>query len=205
MKTRFLFILGLTAGLSGCLSVLPSPKPAPAVYRLNTAIAPVVAVQGAEIIRVDRPSASQIFSSNDIVVSMDGRKLSAVAMSSWAEATPIIIQGTLVEALEGSSEFVGLLPSSGARTGTRVHLAVKNFEANFDRGAESAPLAVVQYRVTYARADDRKLIGTHLVRETRRADSVNVSSIVSAIEGANQAAVIDIVKWLETQRATDPR
>jgi len=107
----------------------------------------------------------------------------------------------MIGALEGSSQFVGLIPTSGARTQTRLHLVIKNFEANFDQGLKSAPLAIVDYRVTYARADDRKLLGTHSVRKTVRAQSINVSSIVAAIEDANDAAMSDIVSWLEGQKA----
>ena len=207
MMIRSLSSLGLTlalgTGLSGCVSILPDPEPAPSVYRLETTIEPVAAAEGAELVRVDRPAASQVFSSDDIVVSMDGKKLSAVALANWSEATPIIIQSSLIQALEGSSQFIGLAPSSGARTRTRLNLTIKNFEANFDDGAKMAPQAVVQYRVTYTRAEDRELIGTHTVRQTRRADSINVSSIVDAMEKANQAAMADIVNWLETQRASN--
>lgn len=198
---RLLMILSLSASLSACVSILPDPAPAPSVYRLASSSNAVAAAANAEIIRIDRPAATQIFNSSDIVVTEDGQKLSAVAQAKWSEATPIIIQNAMIGALEGSSQFVGLIPTSGARTQTRLHLVIKNFEANFDQGLKSAPLAIVDYRVTYARADDRKLLGTHSVRKTVRAQSINVSSIVAAIEDANDAAMSDIVSWLEGQKA----
>lgn len=200
MMFRTLSILAATAGLSACVSILPDPAPAPTIYRLETSIAPSETSANAEIIRVDRPAATQIFNSSDIVVIQGGQKLSAIAQAKWSEATPVVIQDAMVDALQGSPQFIGLIPTSGARTKTRLHLSVKNFEANFDNGPESAPLAVVQYRVTYARADDRSLLGTHTVRETVRAQSINVSSIVAAIEQANDAAMSDIVTWLEGQK-----
>ncbi len=200
MIYRSLVILGVSVGLSGCLSLLPSPKLAPSVYRLSTNVDPVKASANAEIIRVSRPSSTRIFNTSDIVVTMDGQKMSAVANASWSEATPVMIQGAIIDALSGSAQFIGLAPSSGAKSETRVHLTIKNFEANFDNGSGSAPLAVVQYSVTYASSDDRKLLGTHIVRETRRADSIKVSSIINAMETANQAAMVDIVNWLETER-----
>ena len=109
----------------------------------------------------------------------------------------------MVEALGSSSQFIGLIPTDGVQSDSRLHLSVKNFEANFDNGSDSAPLAVVQYRVTYVRAADRSLIGTHTVRETVRAQSINVTSIVSALEQANSAAMADVVSWLETQKSSD--
>lgn len=201
MKIRTLICVGLFASLSGCVSILPDPEPAPSVYRLTNAVNPAVEkALNAETIRVDRPTASQIYNSNDIVVSMDGRKLSTVAQAKWSEVMPVIIQETLVDALAGTEQYIGLIPTSGARTETRLHLAVKNFEANFDNGPEEVPLAIVQYRVTYADASNRKLLGTYSVRKTQRATSKNVSSIVTAIEAANHDAILDIVDWLEQKK-----
>jgi len=201
MISRVLLTLVVSASLSACVSILPDPAPAPSVYRLATSAAPAETQTDAEVIRVDRPSATQIFNTTDIVVTQDGQKLSAIAQAKWSEVTPVIIQDAMIDALAGSSQFIGLIPTSGARTQTRLHLSVKNFEANFDDGPESAPLAVVEYRVTYARADDRSLLGTYTVRKTMRAQSIHVSSIVAAIEGANDAAMQDIVAWLESQRS----
>lgn len=205
MTSKLIIPALLTAALAtGCVSILPDPAPPPAVYRLEASTTPLDKIANPEIIRIDRPGAPQIFNANDIVVTMDGKKLSAVAQANWSEVTPVIIQDAMIDALASSRSFIGLLPTSGARTETRLHLSIKNFEANFDRGTESAPLAVVQYRVTYARADDRKLLGTHTVRKTTRADSIRVPSIVAAIESANDAAMIDIVTWLEGQREITP-
>lgn len=202
MTYRTLTILALAASLSACVSILPDPAPAPSVYRLTSSAEAAAKTVTAEIIRVDRPTASQIFNSSDIVVSNGGQTLSAIAQAKWSEATPVVIQDAMIDALGSSPEFIGLLPTSGARTETRLHLVVKNFEAEFDNGPENAPLAIVQYRVTYSRADDRSLLGTHMVRETMRANSINVSSIVDAIETANDVAMDEIVKWLEAQKAT---
>jgi len=202
MKPRLFISLGLSISLSACVSLLPDPQPASTVYRLATPFQAVEKSVGAEVVRVDRPLANQIFNSENIVVSMDGQKLSAIAKANWAELTPVMLQGSMIDALAGSSQFIGLVPTSGARTQTRLHLAIKNFEASFDNGSEAPPLAIVHYNVTYARSDDRKLLGTHSVRKVQRASSINVSSIVTAIEQANNAAMTDIVTWLEKTKRT---
>jgi len=194
----------LFASTAGCISILPDPAPADPIYRLISTVTPVENRTNAEIIRIDRPGVSEILGGRDIIVSMDGLKLSAVARAKWAEATPILVQTTLVEALSARPNYVGLLPTSGARTETRLHLAIKNFEANFDAGPESAPLAIVSYNVTYTRSADRHLLGTYQVRQTHRADSINVSYIVDAIQSANEAAMRDIVDWLDTKQGVNP-
>lgn len=205
MKT-ILNIAGLSALAlaTGCVSLLPEPAPPPNIYRLVTSIPAVEKVASPEIIRVDRPTAPQLYNANDIVVTMDGQKLSTIAQAKWSETTPELTQDALIEALAGSRNFIGLLPTSGASVETRLQVTIKNFEASFDQGPESAPLAVIDYRVAYTRSDDRSLLGTHTVRQTQRADSIAVPSIVRALESANNAAVRDIVAWLETQRTENP-
>lgn len=200
MRTRPFIALLTAASLSACVSILPEPAPAPSVYRLVSSAQPADKLANAELIRVDRPSANQIFNSSDIVVSQNSKKLSAVAQAKWSEVTPIVIQNAMVDALESSPEFIGLIPTSGARSKTRLHLTIKNFEADFDNGLENAPVAIVHYRVIYTRADDRSLLGTHSVRKTMRAKSIEVPSLVEALETANAAAMTDIVAWLEAQR-----
>ena len=199
MMSRIFLTLTLCTSLSACVSILPKPDPSATVYRLASYTQPVETAANAENIRIVRPTAAQAFNSRDIVVTKDGQKLSRIAESQWSQQTPDLIQNAMIDALESSSQFVGLAPSVGAQSSTRLHLTVKNFEANFDNGPESAPLAVVQYRVTYVRADDRKLLGTYNTRKTMRAESINVSSVVSAMERANSDAMIDIVGWLEGQ------
>jgi cholesterol transport system auxiliary component len=205
MISRTRIATGLTVmglGLSGCFSVLPDPKPANIIYRLSSEVWPVAKLPTAEAIRVDRPLASQVFNTNDIVVASGGQKLSVISQANWAETAPVMIQSAMLDALAASPKFIGLTPTTGARTETRLHLSVVNFEASFDQGLQSAPLGVVSYRVTYARADNRNLLGTYLVKKTARAASINVSSVVSAIETANEAAMTDIVKWLENQSSS---
>ncbi len=201
MIARKLILLGLAVSVSGCLSILPNPDPAPTLYRLGSNFTIAEQSQSAELVRVDRPAASQVFSTNDIVVAKLGQKLSVVAEANWAESMPTLIQSTMIDALTSSPKFIGLASTSGANTETRLNLSIQNFEANFDNGQRDAPLAVVSYRVTYTNVRDRKLLGTHVVSQSRRADSINVSSIVRAIEDANQAAMVDIVQWMESRKS----
>ena len=189
-----------TATLSAC-SILPDPKPAPIIYRPTVDGASVDARPDATVVRIDRPGGSTIFNTVNVLVTPDGRRMSQASGSRWSEQIPLLVQETLVDALSRSPALVGVLPSSGARTDTRVHLTIKNFEAVFDQGEGAAPLATVRYTATLANASDRALIDTHTVMAQQRADAINVSEIVEAMEAANSRAMMDIVAWLERQAA----
>lgn len=186
----------LAALLSGCVSLLPDSAPPNITYRLSLTGESVEPQPGATVIRVDRPASTSIFNSRKIIVSPDGRRLSSLALAEWPEAAPTMLQETLVDAFSRVPSIVGVLPQSGARTDTRVHVTIKNFEARFDRGEKSAPLAVVRYSATLANATDRKLIDTFTTSHTVRADAPRVSDIVTALEAANAAAMSDIVQWV---------
>jgi cholesterol transport system auxiliary component len=192
---RFLTLAGIAVGLAGC-SIIPDPSPPNVVYRLSLTGSAVQAQEDAVVIRVDRPSASSVFDTKSIVVSPDGRRLSTVALAEWSESAPTLIQASLIDAFSREASIIGVLPQSGTRTDIRIHLTVKNFEAQFDRGEGSAPLAVVRYSVSLANATDRKLIATYDAHQTQRADAPRVSAIVAALETANDAAMKNIVEWV---------
>ncbi|MGB6230460.1 MAG: ABC-type transport auxiliary lipoprotein family protein [Litorimonas sp.] len=194
---RILAASATALALSAC-SILPDPAPADIIYRLSLDGESVPAKADATVIRIDRPSSSSMFDSASIIVSPDGRRLSRAAQAKWAEALPLLIQQSLVDAFSRDADIIGVIPSSGTRTDTRVHLTIKNFEAQFDRGEEAAPLAVVRYTATLANASDRMLIDTFVTRHEVRADAARVSEIVEALEQANNAAMMDIVSWVST-------
>lgn len=192
---RSLALTVAALSVTGC-SIIPDPAPANIVYRLSLTGDSVPASEFATVIRVDRPSATSVFNSRSIVVSPDGRRLSTAAQAQWPEGTPTMLQGALVDAFSREASIVGVLPESGTRTDTRVHFTIKNFEAQFDRGQDAAPLAVVRYTATLANATDRRLIDTFVTRHEVRAGAANVSNIVMALESANDAAMTDIVNWV---------
>lgn len=191
------FALSMLASLSACVSLLPDPAPADNVYRLNVARERVPQTATAMVVRVDRPSASIVFETQDIIVSPDGRRLAVASGAKWAEVIPVLIQESLVDVMGQRPNLVGVIPSSGARTATRIHLTIKNFEARFDRGEANPPLAVVHYSVTLANASDRNFIGSFDIEKTVRADQIRVSSIVDAMDEANKAAMNAIADWVQ--------
>ena len=191
-------LCGGAIALSGCVSLLPDAAPADVIYRLGVIKQGVPQSPSAKVIRIDRPRASASFQGKDIIVSPDGRRLASAAQAKWAESIPDMVQGSFVNLLGQRAGLVGVIPSSGARTDTRVHLTIKSFEARFDQGEAAAPNAVVHYSVTLSNASDRKLLGTYDIKKTVRSSDIRVSTIVEAMDKANQQALNSIADWLET-------
>lgn len=198
MRLTSTLLIGTTLILSGCVSLLPDPAPADVIYRMSASNEGVPQSPTAKVVRIDRPRAASVFQGQDVVVSPDGRRLARAAQAKWAEAIPDMVQNSFVDVLAERSGLVGVIPSSGARTDTRVHLTIKSFEARFDQGEGGAPLAVVHYAVTLSNASNRNLLSTYDVRKTVRSSDVRVSTIVEAMDNANQQALNVIADWLET-------
>jgi len=187
----------ILVSLSACVSLLPEPAPADSVYRLSVARERVPQKATALVIRVDRPSASNVFETQDIIVSPDGRRLAVAGGARWAEVIPVMVQESLVGVMGQRPNLVGVIPSSGARTNTRIHLTIKSFEARYDQGQERPPLAVVHYSVALANSADRNFIGSFDVEKTVRADASRVTAIVDAMDEANKQAMNEIADWVQ--------
>ena len=199
-RKNIILLMGF-AGLSlaGCVSILPDPAPADVVYRFVKPGQPLDANGDALVVRIDRPGGANIFETRDILVSLNGRDISAASGAQWADLVPLMLQESLVEHMALQPEIIGVLPSSNARTDTRLYLTIKNFEAFFDQGVDKAPQAIVEYRISLVSAKDRHLINAHIIRQTERAASPRVSAIVSALEQANNRAMTEIIEWLFKQ------
>ena len=195
-SAKFLAIL-MPVALSACVSLLPDPEPADAVYRLTSPDLAVIADPGAVVMRVDRPIASTVLSARDIIISRDDRELVTAGGARWAENIPFLIQQSVLDEMRQRKSIIGVEPTAGARADFRISLAVRNFEVTFDEGDANPPLAIVHYGVTVANASTRALNDTFDVRKTVRAKEARVSSLVEATDSANAQAVSDIVDWLE--------
>jgi len=198
MRLTKTLLLGAAFMLSGCVSLLPDAAPADVVYRLSATNEGVPQSPTAKVIRIDRPRAASVFQGQDVVISPDGRRLASAAQAKWAESIPDMLQNSFVDVLAQRAGLVGVIPSSGARTDTRVHLTIKSFEARFDQGEGSAPMAVVHYSATLSNASNRNLLSTYDVKKTVRSSDIRVSTIVEAMDKANQQALGAIADWLET-------
>ncbi|MGB0908144.1 MAG: ABC-type transport auxiliary lipoprotein family protein [Maricaulaceae bacterium] len=193
-------LLGMSIIAGGCVSsILPAAKDANLVYRLASPTTSAVPSPSAHIIRVDRPAAPRFLGGTSVVVSPDQERLAVAGGAEWGEAIPDMVQATFMDVLSSRDDLVGILPTSGARTTERVHITIRHFEAQFDKGESQAPLATVQYAVVLSNAANRDLIGKYDIRKTSRADDIRVTSIVDAQSRANLAALNDLADWLAVQ------
>jgi len=183
--------------LSGCISVLPDAKAAPTVYRLSVPTAALTAANAQTIvINIEYPKAPKALGGTDIVLSPDGRRLTAASGASWSEPVPSLLRNVLIDTLGKEGKVAGIIPNGSTRVPYRLNTDLRRFEAVFDNGEDAAPLATIQLNLTLVDTATRHIVGTHAVYKTVRADQKSVSSIVKATDRASQEAMQDAAIWV---------
>ena len=200
MQLRRLTTLALSVVfVSGC-SVLPKPKPAPAVYRLSIPQGlQTQSIRQTRVVNIEGPTTSKALSGMDIVLSPDGRRLTMASGAHWAQPVPALLQNALIDMLMENPSITGVIPKGNTRVPYRLNMDIRRFEAVFDAGETAPPLAVVQLNLSLTNTRTRKLIGMYAVNTNQRAGAINVSSIVAAQDGASHEAMEKISNWLTTQ------
>ena len=190
----------LLLSLSSCSSILPKPKPAPTVYRLSIPESTVpTSVIYSTVVNIEFPQAPRALSGTDIVLSPDGRRLTAAASASWAEPVPNQVRHALIDSLVSYEKVTGVVPKGGTRAPYRLNMQIRRFEAEFDNGAEAAPNALVHINVTLTDTKSRTLVGVYSVKTHARANTITVSSIVQAQDEATSEAMNNISAWLDNK------
>jgi len=197
-KLYGIIIISSMLGVSACTSILPKPKPAPTVYRLSLPVnTSTTSVKKSTVVNIEFPQAPRALSGTDIVLSPDGRRLTAAAAATWAEPVPNQVRHVLIDALLAYEKVTGVIPKGGTRAPYRLNMQIRRFEAEFDNGEDAAPNAIVQINVTLTDTKTRRLIGVHAVNTNARATTKTVSSIVEAQDRATREAMDDVSSWLD--------
>ena len=150
-----------------------------------------------KVVNIEFPQAPRALSGTDIVLSPDGRRLTAAAGASWAEPVPSQLRHILIDKLAENGRITGVIPKGATRAPYRLNTEIRRFEAVFDNGEDFAPNAMLQLNVTLTDTNSRRLIGTHTVKKAVRASAKSVTAIVDAQDKATSAAMHDIAQWLD--------
>jgi len=206
MKNKFAKYLASTAmlaaglSLSACISVLPDAKAAPTVYRLS--VPGTLAVNTTDqsiVVNIDYPKAPKALGGTDIVLSPDGRRLTAAAAANWSEPMPSLLRNVLIDTLSKDGKISGVIPNGSTRVPYRLNMDIRRFESVFDQGEDAPPLAVIQINLSLVDTSTRQIIGTHSIEETVRASQKSVSSIVRASDQVSQTAMQNAADWMSAQ------
>jgi cholesterol transport system auxiliary component len=183
--------------LSGCISLLPKSKPAQ-LYRFSAApgaaSAAAVHPNGVAVFRTNGKFQEE--SSDDRILTVDGGKAAYIAQSRWVAPAEVLFDEAVSKAFDASPVRL-LARGQQGRAAYALRLDVRNFEARYPAGPNSAPTVVVHLHAALTRSDQTSVGEQEFEARVPAADN-RVGAIVSAYDKAVADVIGKLVAWTET-------
>jgi cholesterol transport system auxiliary component len=191
---RFAVAGGLALALSGCISLLPSSKPAQ-LYRFSAPPAPAGAVP-VDTVRVFRgPGFFQREAAGDRILTITGERAAYVAQARWVAPAEVLFDEALTSAFDVSGGKARLVwRGEPAHSDFALRVDVRNFETDY---SGDAPTVLVRVRVVLARSD-RTPVAERVFEARAPAAENRLSAIVAAYDQAVGKVLGEIVAWTNT-------
>jgi cholesterol transport system auxiliary component len=195
---RALAVAGLALSLSACISLLPKSKPA-TLYRFDgqTAAPAAGGATGAAARPVGILRSGASFTraaAGDRLLTVNGDQTAYIAEARWASPAVTLFEEAVARAFDaGSGPARLVLRGEQATYDYAMRLDVRNFEAVYDRGPETAPEILVRVRLSLTRAGDRALVEDRTLEARVRAGDNRVSAIVAAFDQGVTEVLTEVV------------
>lgn len=197
MNPRTLILAALVLPLSACVSVLPKPGPAPDIYQLHAFAAPAsIAGKDRQSILLPVVQAPRTLKNNRVALVKPDGTFAYANSARWVGATPEMLQSLIASAMNAESSHVAVYPGEGVDTRYELHVRVRNFEAVYDQGLQSAPQARVNLRASLVDRKTRSLVAQEEFAKTGRADSTKLGDIAAEIDQQARKAAEEVAIWL---------
>lgn len=214
MAVAVVVVVGVSAGLSGCASLLPAPVAAPTLYTLEATPVPATPMSSAATapssaaatLVVNTPRADAGFDSQHIVYVREPYKLEYFAHSEWVDTPARMLTPLIVSSVGKGGAFKAVIPASIAAAGeltldTEIVRLQQDFSAKPSR-------VLFTLRVYVLDTQTRKTIAS---RELETIVTATSDDPVGGVVAANRAVqtalqhVADFCAEAEKQwRATRP-
>lgn len=206
---RALAVTGLALSLSACISLFPKSKPA-TLYRFDgrstEATASAVSSPRAQIGILRATSLFNRAAAGDRILTVTGDQVAYIADARWASPAVSLWDEAAAQAFDlntGPARVVHR--GESARFDYAMRLDVRNFEAVYDRGPESAPEVLVRVQMSLTRPGDQTLVEDRTLEARVRAGDNRVSAIVAAFDQAVAQVLTEVVASANRLPPTAPR
>jgi ABC-type uncharacterized transport system auxiliary subunit len=199
---KLICALAAASALAGC-SLIPKPPPAPRIFPLRAAVAPIAAPTpaGAIVIAVPDPVVSTVLAGVDIVWARNGA-LGYMERGAWPSRTPTALQALLIETIDAQRVALSAVRSGeGARATAELRWQVTDFQVE-----ESRAGLVARFRADVKLMDARTriVVAAQTFEETEPFDARSAAVAASALAKAAQRASDRIGTWAVGQAAVLP-
>ena len=183
--------------VAACVSLLPESEPV-SVYRLSSPEPREWAGNSEHwtIVEIEMPQAPRGLSGDHIALVRSGQSLAYVAGARWISPAPSLVQNLVIDTFNAEqARLAPARPEDGVRADYELHLDLRQFEADYDRGESSAPMVRVRIAARLVAEDGRRFVGARVFSSERRADGNRTGAIVDAFDQAAVTISREIAAW----------
>jgi cholesterol transport system auxiliary component len=192
-----LALTSLGLGLGGCTPFVLTRREPATLHRLT----PLTTVPDnlPELDRrllIEPPSAASGLNTARIPLRPDPTLLDYFANAQFVEVVPILVQGLVRESLDATGALDVLGPdATGLRPDYVLRLHIQDFQAEYDRGLEEAPLINIRMQLRLLAQPRRESLATGRAQQTLRADGTALETVIRAFDQAMGLVLRRIVTW----------
>lgn len=191
MMNRRRFVLAGGAALAGCTVIPEVNNPVPlytlsAVRQFDQSL-PKVDWQ----LVVGTPVASADLDTRRIALTRSPGVIEYFANGAWADNTPILLQGKLIESFEASRAIVSVgRDAVGLRPDYVLQSDLRDFQAEYTDGT---PIAHLRLAAKLVRMPDRRIVANILTEQKVPAEGNSLAQIIRAFDRAASEAFEEVV------------
>lgn len=192
--------MALALSSAACISLLPSPPPAPVIYSLRAAETPAMKAPPTATltIAVAAPGAPRSIAGADIVWRRNG-VIGFMERASWDGAAPELLQSMLVEELGRRGGVRAAVRSgAGVRANTEVRWDIQSFEIVEDGALE----ARMQTTVTLVDPRTRTVSATNRFEARAPLSERSGRRAAAALQQVAQKVAGEIADWVAASAPT---
>ncbi len=195
--SRRMVIAALTLAPAGCSGLLGGGGTPTSLYTLTALrdLASNGSPLKAEIL-IDRPTSSDALDTVRIALRRNQLSFDYFADSAWTDPAPRMIQGLLVDSLQGSGRVTAVSRDTLAIRGDfELRIELRHFEAEYT-GNAPLPTVRIELGLILVRVEDRAIVGTRTVATSAQPAENDLPSVVAAFDEALHAAMRDTLTWM---------
>lgn len=145
---------------------------------------------------IEPPTAASGLNTARIPLRPDPTLLDYFANAQFVEVVPIMVQGLVRESLDATGSLDVLGPdATGLRPNYVLRLHIQDFQAEYDRGLDQAPLINIRMQLRLLGLPRRESLATVRGQQTLRAESTSLDAVVRAFDQAMGLVLRRIVTW----------
>lgn len=178
--------------VSGCVSLLPEPPPAPQIYPLRAAVTPTQGTAAPLVIAVGRPNAVQALAVLDVVWVRDGQ-IGYMERAVWSARMPEALQMLLAETISAQNlAAAAIRVGEGPRADYEVRWDVHAFQVEETAGRIEARLDV---SARLMESGTRRIVSARPLRLAAPITDRSASVAVSALQRLAAEGAAELGQW----------